>query len=323
MRHLALADAPPMSVIGLGTWQFGSREWGYGDDYAEDTAGDIVAASLDAGVSLFDTAELYGLGASERILGAALGDRREDVVIASKYMPVAPLPWVVRRRAAASARRLGVGTMELYQVHQPNPVVPDTVTMTGMGQVQDRGLADEIGVSNYRLSRWRKAEAALGRRVLSNQVRYSLVDRRPERELIPWAEREGRIIMAYSPLAQGLLTGKYDADNPPSGAIRRGNPLFLPENLARAARLIETLREVAAGHDATPAQIALAWTIRHPNVVAIPGASRPAQAEANAAAADLALGEDEVGALTAAAEAFSPVSGLGAYARLARERLPV
>ncbi len=323
MRHLEVGDVPALSVVGLGTWQFGSPEWGYGRDYARDTAGDIVSAALEAGITLFDTAEVYGFGASERILGRALAGRRGEAFVASKLMPVAPVPWLVRRRGAASARRLGIERMDLYQIHQPNPVVPDTVTMRGVRDLLDQSLVDEVGVSNYDLARWRRAEAALGSRVLSNQVRYSLVDRRPERRLIPWAERAGRIIIAYSPLAQGLLTGRYDPHNPPGGAVRRGNPLFLPESLRRARGLVATLREVAEAHGATPAQVALAWTVRHPNVVAIPGASRPGQARANAAAADLRLTDGEVTALSDAAEDFEPVSGLRAATGIARERLPL
>ena len=137
--------------------------------------------------------------------------------------------------------------------------------------------------------------------MLSNQVRYSLVDRSPERDLLPFAESTGHIVIAYSPLAQGLLSGKYDRDHRPANRLRAASPLFLPENLDRAGDLIATLREVADAHAATPAQIALAWVIRHPAVVAIPGASSVGQLESNVAAADIDLTEDEYQALHAAA----------------------
>ncbi|MGC5020255.1 aldo/keto reductase [Micromonospora sp. DT47] len=320
MRFVTLDTPKPISKIGLGTWQFGSKEWGYGPDY-ERRAADIVRRALDLGVTLFDTAELYGFGRSERILGAALGDEREKVVVASKVFPVLPVAPVVQQRAVASAARLGVGSIDLYQVHQPNPVVADTTTMRGMRALQDVGLVGEVGVSNYNLRRWRFAEAALGRRVLSNQVRYSMIDRGPEEELIPYAEQAGRIVIAYSPLAQGFLSGRYDASTPPpTGAVRRANPYFLPENLKRAAALIATLREVADAHDATPSQIALAYVLHYPNVVAIPGASSVEQMERNAAAAEIDLTDDEYAALATAARQFQPVTGLAALPRLIRAR---
>lgn len=319
MRFVPLDTAKPISKIGLGTWQFGAKEWGYGPDY-ERRAADIVRRALDLGVTLFDTAEIYGFGRSERILGAALGDERAKVVVASKIFPVLPVAPVVQQRAVASAARLGVGCIDLYQVHQPNPVVADPTIMRGMRALRDVGLVGEVGVSNYRLRRWQAAEAALGRRVLSNQVRYSMVDRGPEEDLIPYAERAGRIVIAYSPLAQGLLSGRYDARNLPSGAVRRANPYFLPENLDRATPLIGTLREVAAAHDATPSQIALAYVLRHPNVVAIPGASSVEQVERNAAAAEIDLTDGEYAALATAARQFRPVTGLAAVPKLIRAR---
>jgi aryl-alcohol dehydrogenase-like predicted oxidoreductase len=173
-----------------------------------------------------------------------------------------------------------------------------------MRRVLDAGLARHAGVSNYSLERWRAAERALGRPVLSNQVRFNLVARGPLGGLVPHAQQQGRLVIAYSPLAQGLLSGRYDAKHLPSGGIRRGSLLFAPENLTRAAGLIDALREVASAHDGTPAQVALAWLIRHPNVVAIPGASGVAQLEANAAAADLELSDEEDVRLVRAAEAF-------------------
>ncbi|MGE5133912.1 MAG: aldo/keto reductase [Gemmatimonadota bacterium] len=320
MRYLDTGTAKKISKIGLGTWQFGAREWGYGDQYAGETAYAIVKRALELGVTLFDTAEIYGFGRSERILGRALGDDREQVFLATKILPVLPLAPVVEQRAVASANRLGARTLDLYQVHQPNPVVRDGAIMRGMRALQRVGLVGEVGVSNYSLQRWRAAEEALGSRVLSNQVRYSLADRAPERELLPFAGAEGRVVLAYSPLAQGLLSGRYDRDNRPANRVRAGNPLFLPENLERAGELIATLREVAATHSVTAAQIALAWVIRHPAVAAIPGASSVEQLERNAEAAGIDLTDDEYGALTAAADRFQPITGAAALPRLARAR---
>jgi aryl-alcohol dehydrogenase-like predicted oxidoreductase len=175
--------------------------------------------------------------------------------------------------------------------------------MAGMRTLQAGGLVGQVGVSNYGLGRWKAAEAALGGPVVSNQVRYSLLTRKPERQLLPHAAAAGRLIVAYSPLAQGVLAAKYTADTAPAGA-RAGNLLFSAENLRRAEPVLAALRELGSAHQATPAQVALAWVVHHPGVVAIPGAKSVAQVEANAAAADLRLAPDELAHLTAAADRF-------------------
>jgi aryl-alcohol dehydrogenase-like predicted oxidoreductase len=322
MRTLDVDGLGPVSRIGLGTWQFGSREWGYGEGYASGAARDIVRRARELGVTLFDTAEVYGFGRSERILGEALGDERADVVVASKIFPVAPFPPVVRSRLEGSARRLGLDRVPLYQVHQPNPVVPDSVSMPGMRQLLDEDRIGAVGVSNYSLDRWRAADAALGRPVISNQVQFSLARPAALDDLVPFAEREGRIVIAYSPLAQGLLGGRYGVDNRPGG-VRAANPLFGAENLRRAQPLLDVLREVAGAHGVRPGTVALAWLVSLPQVVVIPGASSVEQVEANAAAGDLELREDEVAALTAAARAFTPVSAARTLVDGVRERLGV
>lgn len=320
MRTVDVPGLGPVSRVGLGTWQFGSREWGYGDSYADRAARDIVRRARELGITLFDTAEIYGFGRSERILGEALGDERDRVVVATKIFPVAPFPPVVRQRWAGSARRLGLDRIPLYQVHQPNPVVADSVTMPGMRTLLDADRIGAVGVSNYSLDRWRAADAALGSPVVSNQVQFSLAHADPLDDLVPFAAREERLVIAYSPLAQGLLGGRYSVANRPGG-VRAVNPLFGTENLHRVAPLLDVLRGVADAHDATPAQVALAWLIAQPRVVVIPGASSVQQLEFNAAADDLRLADDEVAALTAAARAFRPVSGVRTLVDGIRERL--
>jgi aryl-alcohol dehydrogenase-like predicted oxidoreductase len=320
MKYLDVDGVGRVSRIGLGTWQFGSREWGYGESYASGAARDIVQRALALGVTLFDTAEVYGLGKSERILGEALGDKRSEVVVASKIMPVAPFPAVVKQRERASARRLGLDRIPLYQIHQPNPVVPDSVIMPGMRDLIDGGAIGAAGVSNYSLARWRKADAALGRPVISNQVHFSLAHADALEDLVPFAERENRIVIAYSPLAQGLLGGKYGPDNRPGG-VRALNPLFGTENLRRVEPLLQTLRDIATEVDAKPAQVALAWLISLPGVVAIPGASSVEQLEFNVAAADIELSADSRDALTDAAQAFRPTSARRFLTDTVREKL--
>jgi aryl-alcohol dehydrogenase-like predicted oxidoreductase len=313
MRYLELPTAKRWSAIGLGTWQFGSAEWGYGGDYAsgpDSEAARIVRRALELGITVFDTAEAYGFGRSERILGEALDTAGADpstTVVASKIFPLLPVGPVVEQCGVASSARLR-RPLDLYQVHQPNPVVGDRRTMPGMRTLQAAGVVDEVGVSNYSLDRWQAAETALGSRVISNQVQYSLVARDPERELLPYAAEAGRAVIAYSPLAQGLLSGKFDADHRPSNRVRQLNPLFLPE--------------VADAHDATPSQVALAWTIHRPEVVAIPGASSVEQLESNCAAAEIVLTPDEWRALNDASDRFAPVRGLSATVGVARELLP-
>jgi aryl-alcohol dehydrogenase-like predicted oxidoreductase len=307
MRFLEVEGLGQVSRVGLGTWQFGSREWGYGDAYASGVARDIVRRARELGVTLFDTAESYGFGRSEHILGEALGEDRSRVVVASKLFPLAPFPPIVVRRAAGSGRRLQLDRIPLYQVHAANPLVPDSVTMPGMRTLLDAGRIGAVGVSNYSLHRWQQADAALGRPVVSNQVRFSLAHPKPLDDLVPFAERENRMILAYSPLAQGLLGGRYSAEHRPGG-VRAANPLFGTENLRRIAPLLDTLREVAGRYDVRPAQVALAWLLSLPQVVVIPGASSVEQLEFNVAAADLDLDADSGAALTAAARAFTPVS---------------
>ncbi len=322
MRYseLETVSGKKISRIGLGTWQFGSREWGYGTEYEARSHG-IVRRALALGITLFDTAEIYGFGRSETLLGAALGDDRASAYIASKVFPLLPVSAVVQQRAVGSAARLGVKTIDLYQVHQANPVIRDGTTMAGMRRLQATGLVGDVGVSNYSLARWKAAEKALGSPVVSNQVSYSVVNRGPESDLVPYARAADRLVMAYSPLSQGWVSGRYTATNPPPGGVRAMNPLFLPVNLERGAGLLAALREVADAHDATSSQIALAYLLHDPAVVAIPGASGEEQVERNAAAADIILADDEYAALLRAARGFVPLTGRSSVVPLVRRRL--
>ena len=321
MRYVEAGGAR-VSVIGLGTWQFGSREWGYGASYAEGEAGAILQKALDLGINLIDTAEIYAFGRSEKIVGQAMAGRRREAFVATKVFPVMPLAAVVEQRGRASARRLGIEQIDLYQVHWPNPVVPLGTTMRGMRSLRDAGVVDHVGVSNFSLGRWQEADVALGSPVLSNQVQYNLVRRKPEKELLGWAAANDRVVIAYSPLAQGFLSGRYRAaaGSPRPGGMRASNALFQTDNLEKGEALLSTLDRLAAAHQARPAQVALAWVVHHPNVVAIPGASSVAQVESNAEAADLELSNEEVAELDEVSGAFDPETGPAAVikARLRR-----
>jgi aryl-alcohol dehydrogenase-like predicted oxidoreductase len=332
VRYLSIDTAKPISKIGLGTWQFGSPEWSRAARYASVDARAIVRRALELGVTLYDTAEIYGIearslscralvrgvavvdparlrgfGRSECILGQALVQDAGSAFVATKFYPAGPVTPSVRLHATASARRLGTPRIDLYQIHEPVRTAAFWPAIRAVRDLQQDGLIGEVGLSNGTLDRWRAAEDALGARVLSNQVPYSLVNRSAEDALLPYARSHGRVVIAYSPLAHGLLSGRYDRERRPASPAQLADPLFFPENLDRAADLLDTLRTVAEAHAATPAQVALAWVIRDPAVTAIPGAATVEQLESNVAAVDIDLTDDEYQALAAASARFSPV----------------
>ena len=236
MRYVEM-DGFRTSVIGLGAWQFGSREWGYGETYATETAPALVRRALELGITMLDTAEMYGPGRSERIIAGALAaiplPDRDGLVVATKFMPVIPAEPVVARQAAGSRRRLGVNSLDLYYAHWPNPFVSARRTMQALRPLVDEGVVRRVGVSNYGLGRWQEAERALRAPVIANQVRFSLVSTGPVRDLVPYAAAMGRIVVAYSPLGQGLLTdglaefgraSAWRAQNEPPFPVRDAPP---------------------------------------------------------------------------------------------------
>ena len=280
-----------VSAIGLGAWQFGEPGWAWGRELNYEEALDIVHRALELGINFFDTAAVYGNGRSEEILGEALKGSSHEVVVATKVAP--PLaPERVKWAAERSLRRLGMDNVELYQLHAPDTRVPIAQTMQAMNDLMDAGQVHQVGVSNFGLKQWQQAEAALGRPVISNQVEYHLLERRHGERLLPYAREQDHIIIAFSPLAQGLLSGKYGRDNVPQD-LRATFGIFNRQNLRRAPAVVEVLSEVGQHHGATPAQVALAWLMRDPQVMVIPGARSVAQLEANAAAADLELSSED------------------------------
>ena len=306
MRYLDV-DGVRVSAIGLGTWQFGSREWGYGADYAARVAPALVRRALELGITLIDSAEVYGFGESERIvargLAAAGPDLAAGAFVATKLLPILPLPSIVATRAADSRDRLEVAAIDLYQLHWPNPIVPARTQAAGLRRLLDAGIARHVGVSNHGLGRWRALESALRRPIISNQVRFSLTSPAPRWDLVPYAAERSRLVIAYSPLAQGLLAADQRSAGSRTG-IRRMRAPLRDAALRRAGPLLAAVREIASVHGATLAQVALAWVISHPNTAAIPGARTLEQLEENAAAADLVLAPEELAWLTAEAERF-------------------
>jgi aryl-alcohol dehydrogenase-like predicted oxidoreductase len=293
-----------LSAIGLGTWQFGSREWGYGAEYAAEIAPAIVQREIELGVTFIDTAEIYGFGRSERIVGRVIAGHREAVVVGTKLVPLLPIQAVVDWQVRGSLRRLGVEAIDLYQVHFPNPFVSPRRTMAPLRSLLERGVVRHVGVSNHSLGRWQASEQGLGRPVLTNQVRFSLGAPLPRWELVPYAREAGRVVIAYSPLGHGLLSGRHTPGSAAPFDVRRRSPLFQPRGLRLAEPLLDALREVAAAHAATPAQVALAWLIAQGPIVAIPGVRTVAQLEENVAAAELELSGAELDRLTAASARF-------------------
>ncbi len=294
-----------LSRIGLGTWQFGSREWGYGADYANETAPALIRRSLELGITMLDTAEIYGPGRSETIIGATLAQlvdgQRNGLVVATKFMPIAPAEPIVAWQVAGSRRRLGMDTLDLLYVHQKNPFVSARRIMQAVRPLVEEGLVQHAGVSNFSLDHWQEAERALRAPVVANQVQFSLVSPAPAADLVPFAESAGRVVVAYSPLCQGLLAGRTDW--PSAGGFRRPQGM-LASRKPGVEPLRVTLGEIAAAHGATSAQVALAWVLSHPNTIAIPGARTVEQLEENAAAVDLVLSDEELVRLTTLSEAF-------------------
>ncbi len=308
-----------VTPVGLGCWQFSSgrglagRYW---EALDQATVNEIVAASLAGGVSWFDTAEMYGGGASERALAAALTAAHrgvDDVVVATKWFPL--LRWAGSIRATIGSRlsALSPFPITLHQVHQPFGFSSVEAEMAAMADLAEAKKIRAVGVSNFNAARMRRAHAALAARgipLASNQVRYSLLDRRIEFDGTMAAAKElGVSVIAYSPLGQGILTGRFHED--PGSIESRPGPRkymgpFKGSGLERSWPLVERLRSIAAGHGATPGQVALAWLCQFhgDTVVVIPGASRQRHAVESAAAMDLVLTRSELGTLDEVSRRF-------------------
>ncbi len=286
---------------GVGTWSWGDRlVWGFGRGYQEEDLRNVFQYNLDAGIDFFDTAEIYGQGRSESFLGKFIQETDKPVKIATKFMP---FPWRFRRKALLrslrnSLKRLGRDHVELYQMHMPLPPVTIETWMEEMAEAYQAGLIHAVGVSNYDRNQTQRAYAALmreGIQLASNQVEYHLLDRRVEKNgLMKLCQELGVAIIAYSPLAQGMLTGKYTPDNPPSGF--RGSK-YNRKFLAQIQPLVATLRKIGAEHAGkTPAQVAINWTICK-GTITIPGMKNLRQAEQDAESLGWSLNEAEVAEL--------------------------
>ena len=295
-------NLPAIPPLGIGTWQWGdSLFWSYGKDYGEAQVKEAFDATLASGVDFFDTAEIYGLGESEKLLGRFMKQTDRPVQIATKYMP---LPWrfsadSVHEAVSESLKRLQIDRIALYQVHMPFDFFMSKKTlMEALAEEVKRGRIATIGVSNYSAEQMREAHdylAAKGVSLAVNQVRHSLITRQIETNGIFNTARDlGVTILAYSPLAQGLLTGKYTPENADSvTGARKLDSRFSRQGLEKLAPVINLMREIGQKHDKTPAQVALNWLITQGNVIPIPGAKNADQARQNAGALGWSLEADE------------------------------
>jgi aryl-alcohol dehydrogenase-like predicted oxidoreductase len=289
------------TVVGLGCNNFGTR-------IDADATARVVDAALDAGIRFFDTADIYGGGRSEEFLGRALGGRRRDVVIATKFGKPMPdgargaRPAYVRSAAEASLRRLGTDVIDLYQLHEPDPSVPIAETLGALQELVAAGKVREIGCSNVSAGGIAEGEdAAIANqtaRFVSVQNEYSLLYRGAEAEVLPECEGRGIAFLPYYPIASGLLTGKYRPGAPAPEGSRLSGGRYAGELNADNLRVVEALRAFAESRGRSLLELAFGWLLSRPVVASvIAGATRPEQVKANAAAAGWRLGGEELAAV--------------------------
>jgi aryl-alcohol dehydrogenase-like predicted oxidoreductase len=298
-RTLGKSDIQITPII-MGTWQAGKSGWVGIEDEAVIQA---LRAALDSGITTFDTAEVYGNGYSEQIVAKALADVRDRAILATKVFANHLKYQQVIEACEGSLKNLQTDYIDLYQIHWPSgsfktEVVPIAETMQALNDLKQQGKIRAIGVSNF--SRDQLAEAAQYGSIDSLQPPYSLFWRGVERDTLPYCVEHSISILAYSPLAQGLLSGRFAADHQfTEGDIRAKNKLFQGETYQRAQAALDQLRPIADRYQCTLAQLALAWLIAQPQTNAIAGARQTDQAVQNAKAADVRLSAADLTAIDA------------------------
>lgn len=296
-RQLGNTDISISPLI-MGTWQAGRQMWVDIDDAESVRA---IRAALDAGVTAIDTASVYGDGHSERIVARAVGAARSRVVIATKVFANAMKHDQVLAACERSLTNLETDYIDLYQIHWPSGAfgsesVPIEETMQAMATLKEQGKIRAIGVSNF--SRAQLAEALECGEIVSLQPPYSLFWRQVERDARPLCLERNLAILAYSPMAQGLLTGRFGTDHRfKRGDHRTKNRLFQPDNLERAHTALAQLAPIASRYNATLGQLALAWVMAQPNAFAIAGARHAEQAVQNAAAGQIEISKADLEAM--------------------------
>ncbi|WP_069789891.1 aldo/keto reductase [Cyanobacterium sp. IPPAS B-1200] len=294
-----------VSALGIGTWAWGdSFFWDYGKTYGKSQIEEAFKATVAGGVTFFDTAEVYGSGKSEQLLGEFCKATDQKIDIATKY---APLPWrlfggCVADALTQSLKNLQMDYIPLYQVHWPFMLMSQDNLMNALADEVEKGRIGAIGVSNYSSEEMKRAKDILAKRNIPlavNQVKYSLVTRKIEAKgILKTAQELGITLLAYSPLAQGLLTGKYNLDNTtkPEGA-RKMDSRFSSSGLSKIAPVLELLKQLGEKYQKTPAQVSLNWLMAQENVIPIPGAKNAKQAQDNTGALGWSLSSDEVAQL--------------------------
>lgn len=297
-------NGPTVPPLCLGTWAWGDTLfWNYGSNYGAAEVEAAFKASLEAGVNFFDTAEVYGNGLSEELLGKFIQQTEQPVLVATKY---GPMPWrlfgqSVADALTASLKRLMLPKITLYQVHWPFTFFMTQETlMNALADEVQQGRIEAVGVSNYSAQELREAHGILAKRGINlavNQVRYSLLTRQIESKGILDTARElGVTILAYSPLAQGLLTGKYSAGKSPTGA-RQFDSRFKQSGLEKIAPVMSLLRQIGEKYDKTPSQVALNWLVCRGGVIPIAGVKTAEQVTENVGAIGWEMNEEEFNSL--------------------------
>ncbi|HET9184587.1 MAG TPA: aldo/keto reductase [Solirubrobacterales bacterium] len=294
------AGGPEVSAEGLGC--MGMSEFYGSADEAE--AREVIRRALDLGVDFLDTADMYGPFTNERLVGAAIAGRREEVVLATKFgnvrgekgerLGVRGDPDYVRSACEASLRRLGVDHVDLYYQHRVDPKVPIEETVGAMAELVGEGKVRHLGLSEAAPETIRRAHAT--HPIAALQTEYSLWSRDPEDELLPTVRELGIAFVAYSPLGRGFLTGRFRRlEDLPEDDFRRGSPRFQGENFQRNLRLVERVEEIAAEKAVSAGQLALAWVLAQgEDVVPIPGTKHVRYLEENVAAAEVELSEEDL-----------------------------
>lgn len=291
--------------LGLGAWQWGDRViWGYGQTHTDKDIREAFDVSLNLGVRFVDTAEIYGSGTSERLLGKFIKETDQPILVATKFFP---WPWrfskgFIPRALKGSLERMGLESVDLYQIHWPSVFMSPETMMEGMVECVKQGMTRTVGVSNFGQQRMLRAYSTLAQHgipLASNQVHYSLLSREVEKNgTLARCKELGIRLIAYSPLEKGLLTGKYTSETPPPG-VRASQYAELLKKLPPVIRLLQEIGQNHAGK--TASQVALNWLICK-GALPIPGAKTPQQAESNAGGAGWQMTEDEVAKLDAATD---------------------